>query len=243
MDFFYTKNFFELNDFENKQLFENTQILWTVLSKITRFFKDQNFNYNKKEIPKSCYLENSEKIYIGEKTLIEPYTYIKGPCYIGKNCQIRQGAYIRENVITGNNCIIGHCSEIKNSILLNNVCASHFAYIGDSILGNNVNLGAGVKCANFRLDKENICFYFKNKKIKTDLKKFGSIIGDNCQIGCNTVLNPATFLEKNVRCYANLNFGGFIKANSIVKQIGKIKIQQFKKLKIFTNEHIDSGKK
>lgn len=217
MNLFKYNSFFEIEDYEQASFFNENENVWNLLSKITSFFENKFFNNSKKQIPKNCFLENSEKIFIGVNTVIEPNTYIKGPCYIGNNCQIRQGAYVRGNVITGDNCIIGHCTEIKNSILLDNVSASHFAYIGDSILGNNVNLGAGVRCANYRLDKKEISFYFQNKKINTGLKKMGAIIGDNSQIGCNVVLNPATFFGKNVICYACVNIGGFIVKDSIIK--------------------------
>ncbi len=242
MIFFKAKFFFELEAYDNIELFDDNENIWNSLSNMESFFKDKTFKNNKKEIPASCHLENLEKIFIGENTTIEPNTYIKGPCFIGKNCQIRHGAYIRGNVIIGDGCIIGHCTEIKNSILLNNVRASHFAYIGDSIIGNNVNLGAGVKCANFRLDKEDVTIYFQNKKINTGLKKLGAIIGDNSQIGCNTVLNPATFLGKNVVCYASLNVGGYVLSNSIIKQAGKLLVKQLKS-RDFKNELIASVKK
>jgi UDP-N-acetylglucosamine diphosphorylase / glucose-1-phosphate thymidylyltransferase / UDP-N-acetylgalactosamine diphosphorylase / glucosamine-1-phosphate N-acetyltransferase / galactosamine-1-phosphate N-acetyltransferase len=242
MKFFNAKYFFDLTNYHSKKIINDNLDVWLSLLNIKIFFQNIKFGFNKNLIPPSCHLENPDKIYIGENTLIEPNTYIKGPCYIGDNCQIRHGAYIRGNVITGNNCIIGHCTEIKNSILLNNVCASHFAYVGDSIIGNNVNLGAGVKLANYRLDKEEISFIFENKKIKTGLKKFGAIIGDNTQIGCNSVLNPATFLGKNVVCYAVLNIGGFIISNSIVKQPSKNLVKQLKS-RDFKNELIASIKK
>lgn len=228
MNLFDFKFFFELEGFKNSSLFNNNVNVWNSLLNISVFFKDKIFKNNAKHIPSSCFLKNPETIFIGDNSIIEPGSYIQGPCYIGDNCQVRHGAYIRNNVIIGDGCIIGHCTEVKNSILLNNVHASHFAYIGDSILGNNVNLGAGVRCANYRLDKKNISFYFKNEKIDTGLKKLGAIIGDNSQIGCNTVLNPATFMGKNVICYANINVGGYIMSDSIIKPTNKIIIKQLK---------------
>ncbi|NGX34361.1 MAG: Bifunctional protein GlmU [Candidatus Anoxychlamydiales bacterium] len=214
-------NFFEIESFLFKELFENINEIWTPLENLNSYLKKENLKNkikNKKfQIPKTCYIENPDLVFIGENTLIEPYVHIKGPCVIGKNSQIRHGAYIRGNVITGTNCIIGHSTEIKNSILLDNVSAAHFAYIGDSILGNRVNIGAGVKLANFRLDKNQISFYLNLKKIKTNLLKLGSIIGDDTQIGCNTVLNPATFLEKNIKCNPSLNIGGHITKDSVIK--------------------------
>jgi NDP-sugar pyrophosphorylase family protein len=221
MNDFKIENFFEIELYEHKKLFTNIKNIWEALNNIKEYFKDKKCKCIRVKIPSNCYLQNSETIFIEENTIIEPNTFIKGPCYIGKNCQIRHGAYIRGNVIAGDNCVIGHCTEVKNSILLDNVQAAHFAYIGDSIVGNNVNLGAGVKCANFRLDKKIVNFFFKNIKIQTNLRKFGAIIGDNSQIGCNTVLNPATFFEKDVICYSNLNVRGYHLSNTIIKQTKK----------------------
>jgi UDP-N-acetylglucosamine diphosphorylase / glucose-1-phosphate thymidylyltransferase / UDP-N-acetylgalactosamine diphosphorylase / glucosamine-1-phosphate N-acetyltransferase / galactosamine-1-phosphate N-acetyltransferase len=211
------KHFFCIEKFSHKDIFLNTNYFWQSIVNIKDYIQKKSLKNIITKFPAKCHLENEDSIFIGEGTLIEPYSYIKGPCIIGANSQIRQGAYIRGNVITGDDCIIGHCTEIKNSILLNRVKASHFAYIGDSIIGNDVNLGAGVKLANFRLDQNEVSFFFEGQKIKTGLSKFGAIIGDGSQIGCNTVLNPATFFEKNVVCFANLNIGGFIEKNSIIK--------------------------
>ncbi len=214
-------NFFDLSFFSHKNLFKNVLKIWSPLKNLNTYLKMIFLKGNSLDksirIPSTCYIENPPLVSIGENTIIEPYVYIKGPCIIGKNSEIRQGAYIRENVITGKNCIIGHSTEIKNSILLDDVSASHFAYIGDSIVGNRVNIGAGVKFANFRLDKNQISFYVKSKKINTNLDKLGAIVGDDTQIGCNTVLNPATFLEKNIKCMPSLNIGGYIEKNSVVK--------------------------
>ncbi|MFA6119618.1 MAG: UDP-N-acetylglucosamine diphosphorylase [Parachlamydiales bacterium] len=215
------KKFFNTEKYLHKNIFENVENLRDLFLKLNEYFYNFKFTKIKSKIPSSCYLENEEKIFLGENCIIEPNTYIKGPCIIGKNAQIRHGAYIRGNVLAGDNCVIGHATEIKNSILLDNVKAAHFAYVGDSIIGNNVNVGAGVKFANFRLDQNEISFMFESKKIYTGLNKLGAIIGDDCQIGCNSVLNPATFFEKSVICYPCLNIGGYFEKESIIKQSQK----------------------
>ncbi|MBN2479773.1 MAG: UDP-N-acetylglucosamine diphosphorylase [Parachlamydiales bacterium] len=217
MNPFDVKKFFTLDNYEHLKIFKNFKNVYEVISNIDSYLKSLSLGKIEVEIPKNVHLENIEQISIGKGTSVEPFSYIKGPCIIGKNSQIRHGAYIRGNVITGHNAIIGHSTEIKNSILLDNASLAHFAYVGDSIIGNNVNLGAGVKCANFRLDKKNISFFHLGKIYKTNLKKLGAIIGDNSQIGCNSVLNPATFLGKNVIIYSCLNIGNYITEDSIVK--------------------------
>ncbi|NGX64079.1 MAG: Bifunctional protein GlmU [Candidatus Anoxychlamydiales bacterium] len=216
MSFFELNDFFEFFTFSHKKIFFVIKNIWDALSNIEKYLEKFKFKKSDIKIPANCFIDNPDKVFIGKNTTIEPNTYIKGPCIIGENCQIRANAYIRENVITGNGCIIGHATEIKNSILLNDASAAHFAYIGDSIIGNRVNIGAGVKLANFRLDKKNIRFYMDGKKIDTNLNKLGSIIADDCQIGCNSVLNPATFLKKNVKCLPSLNIGGYFLKNSLI---------------------------
>ena len=169
-------------------------------------------------MPASAFLVNPELISIGKGTVVEPGAYIAGPCIIGQNCQVRNGAYIRGNVIIGDDCVVGHATEIKGSILLNRVCASHFNYVGDSILGNDVNLGAGLVCANLRLDRQKVSIHYKNQKIPTPLKKLGAIVGDGSQLGCNSVLNPGTVLGKKVFCSPCLNISGYIPGGSFIKE-------------------------
>ena len=124
-----------------------------------------------------------ENVSIGEGSLIESGALIKGPTIIGNNVEIRQGAYIRGNCIIGDGCVVGHATEMKNSIMLNGSKAAHFAYVGDSILGNDVNLGAGTRLANIYLINLNIIIITDNKRYRTDLKKLGAIIGDGTQTG------------------------------------------------------------
>lgn len=207
----------DIKNFAHKEIFKNVLYLWDVLSFLEEYIKKCSLGKIETDIPSGVHLINPELISIGKGTVVEKGAYIKGPCVIGKNCQIRNGAYIRENVLTGDNCIIGHCVEIKNSIILNNTNIAHFSYIGDSVLGNNVNLGAGVKCANVRLDKKEIKLFIKDVEVGTGLKKVGALIGDNTQIGCNAVLNPATIIGKNVKCFPCINISGNIEAGTTVK--------------------------
>lgn len=143
---------------------------------------------------------------------IEPGAVIKGPAYIGANTQILQGAYLRGNVITGTACVIGHCTEVKNSVIMNHTAAAHFAYIGDSVIGSHVNFGAGTRLANLQFrkgaEKENNIFppmtlVLDQQRISVEQSKMGSFIGDYCEIGCNAVLNPGVFLSANCCVYPN----------------------------------------
>ena len=152
-------------------------------------------------------------IFLDEGTVLEPSAIIKGPALIGKGCEIRQGAYLRGNVVVGDHCVIGHNTEIKNSILMNHSEAGHFNYIGDSIIGSYVNLGAGSRLANLEFrspaDKRDILFprilmEVEGKEIHTGRSKFGAVLGDYAEIGCNAVLSPAVLMGKESCVYPNI---------------------------------------
>lgn len=188
----------------------NKKYVWDLISDLRAYLLTLDLGVIKGTVSRQAYLIKPELITIEENTIVEPGAYIEGPCYIGKNSIVRHGAYLRGSVLTGDYCIIGHATEVKNSIFFNHAKAAHFAYVGDSILGNDVNLGAGVKCANYRLDKKEIKVFFNNQVISTNLTKLGAIIGDSAQIGCNVVTNPATFIGPGVICYPNLSLKGMI---------------------------------
>lgn len=136
------------------------------------------------------------QIRIGKGVLIEPGAYIKSPTIIGDQTEVRHGAYIRGYCLIGAQCVVGHVTEVKHSIFLDGAKAGHFAYLGDSILGNQVNLGAGTKLANLRFIKGEIAISTPERQIRTGLRKLGAILGDNVQTGCNSVTNPGTLLGK-----------------------------------------------
>jgi len=136
------------------------------------------------------------RIRIGKGVLIEPGAYIKSPTIIGDQTEVRHDAYIRGNCLIGRNCVVGHVTEVKHTIFLDGAKAGHFAYLGDSILGNGVNLGAGTKLANLRFIKGDISIATPNSMVATGLRKLGAILGDHVQTGCNSVTNPGTLLGK-----------------------------------------------
>jgi UDP-N-acetylglucosamine diphosphorylase / glucose-1-phosphate thymidylyltransferase / UDP-N-acetylgalactosamine diphosphorylase / glucosamine-1-phosphate N-acetyltransferase / galactosamine-1-phosphate N-acetyltransferase len=212
-----TSEYFSPQDWPFFSLFEESETIFTVLKKLSHYLEKQNTGKIEALIPSGVFLENPEAIFIGKGTVIEPGAYIRGPVWIGKDCEIRHGAYVRGQVILGDGVVIGHGTEVKNSILFPKAHASHFNYIGDSILGANTNLGAGVKCANFRLDQEEISVLIEGKKIKTGLRKMGLILGDRSQIGCNCVTNPGTVIGKDVLCAPCINISGTIPHKTKIK--------------------------
>lgn len=205
-------DFFNLLSFPFADVFKNVSETWEVLPKISKYIKSQFKNKKGKH----AYGKNKE-IYIGKKTIIAKGVLIKGPAIIGDNCFIEQGSLIRENVILGNSVHIGHGAEIKNSIILNNTAISHLNYVGDSVIGGNVNISGGVIIANYRLDKHSVLIRTGDKKIDTKLEKFGAIVGDGSAIGVNSVLNPGTVLGKNTIVYPLVSVIGVHKNEEIIK--------------------------
>jgi NDP-sugar pyrophosphorylase family protein len=142
---------------------------------------------------------------------------IVGPAIIGRNCQIRHNAYIRSDVIVGDNCVVGNSSELKNSFLFNNAQAPHFNYIGDSILGYKAHLGAGAKISNFKVFPDNITVEIDDKPFDTGLRKFGAMMGDRSEVGCNAVLSPGSIIGRESVVYPNVTWRGTLQARMIVK--------------------------
>jgi bifunctional N-acetylglucosamine-1-phosphate-uridyltransferase/glucosamine-1-phosphate-acetyltransferase GlmU-like protein len=156
-------------------------------------------------------------VYIGKGTVIEPGALIKGPTIIGDNTEVRQGAYIRGKCLIGDRCVVGHTTEVKTSIMLNDAKAGHFAYVGDSILGNQVNLGAGTKLANLKIIDVEMKLRIEGEVYKTGLRKLGAILGDHVETGCNSVTSPGTLLGKGSLVYPCLNVpGGYYPKRSII---------------------------
>ena len=165
------------------------------------------------------YLQESQEvyleelgIYLGKNTVLEPGVVIKPPVVIGEGSQVRQGAYLRGNVIVGDHCVVGHTTEVKNSVFMNGAEAGHFSYVGDSILGNHVNLGAGAKLANlpFRSAEEKergemkpISIFFERRSFPTGLVKLGALLGDHVEVGCNAVTSPGTLIGYSSWVYPN----------------------------------------
>jgi len=149
-----------------------------------------------------------DQIIIGAGSVVEPGALIKGPTVIGANTEIRQGAYMRGNCLVGNGCVVGHTTEMKGSIMLDGAKAGHFAYIGDSILGNDVNLGAGTKLANLKMIPGNIMITVQRKFHNTKRRKLGAILGDRTETGCNSVSSPGTLMGPRSIVYSGITVAG-----------------------------------
>lgn len=205
------KEIVDLNYTISKDIFKDVKYIWEVLPKIKNFILELG-----ETLDKENYTKLEDNIWIGKNVNISNLSTIKGPCIIDDNTEIRPGAYIRGNVIIGKNVVIGNSTEIKNSIIFDNAQIPHFNYVGDSILGYKAHLGAGVIISNLKNDKSNIVVKGK-ENIETGLRKFGSVIGNNVDIGCNSVVFPGTIIYPNTNIYPLTRVRGVIEENMIVK--------------------------
>ena len=161
------------------------------------------------QLPSTTTIDDSKgPVMIEEGAIIEPSTHFIGPCFVGKKAVIRHGAYIRENAWICSSALVGHCTEVKHSILLPGAKAPHFNYVGDSILGKGVNLGAGVKLSNLRNDGTEVYLRIGASRVASGLRKFGAILGEGCQLGCNAVTNPGTILGSDSIVWPNATVTG-----------------------------------
>lgn len=207
-----TTDLFNLENTMAKELFEKFKYPWEILSHIKEFVIEKG-----KKLDKCIYKEVSENVWIADSAKISKSAEINGPAIIGENTEVRINAYIRGSVIIGDNCVVGNSTEVKNSIIFNNVQIPHYNYIGDSVLGYKSHFGAGSLTSNVKSDKTPVTISNNGEKIETGLKKFGAMVGDFCEIGCNSVLCPGTVLGKNCTVYPLSMVRGYISENSIFK--------------------------
>lgn len=206
------KGILDINKTISKELFKKTKYPWEVLP----YIKDYIIALGN-SLDKDNYTEIKEHIWVGNNVEIDKLSTIIAPCIIDDNAIIKPGAYIRGNAIIGKNSVIGNSTEIKNAIIFDNCQLPHYNYVGDSILGYHVHLGAGVILSNLKNDGTNIDIKYKDKKVSTGMQKMGAVVGDNTEIGCNSVLYPGTIIGKNTNIYPLTRVRGIINSNSIVK--------------------------
>ncbi len=206
--------FFDLSDFPYPDIFAEVNESWNVLPNIIPFIEN-TFRTGKL----AANYKDRHDVYIGEGTVIHPSVEIIGPAIIGRNCTLGHASLLRGGILLGDDVHIGHAVEVKHSLLLNNAAVAHLNYVGDSVIGNHVNISGGAILANYRLDKKSVSFWFEEKKIETSLEKFGAIIGDHSVIGVNAVLNPGTILGKNCLVHPLVSVKGVYAAKEIIKRI------------------------
>jgi NDP-sugar pyrophosphorylase family protein len=212
---FPASDYLDLNHTAHAILFPKDQPAWAALARIESYMEFRLQREVRTTIPPGAYI--GEDVFIGQGTVIEPNVVIRGPAWIGANCTIRSGCYVRENVLIGDGVMLGNSCEFKNCIVFDRCEIPHFSYVGDSILGFRAHLGAGVILSNVRLDRGEVSVQTKEGAVPTGLRKFGAIIGDFAEIGCNSVINPGSIIGRRSIVYPLSSVNGVIPASSILK--------------------------
>ena len=166
------------------------------------------------------YAQIAPQVWVHKTAKVAPTAFIGGPCIIGAETEVRHCAFIRGSALVGNNCVVGNSVELKNVILFDNVQVPHFNYVGDSIMGYRSHMGAGSVTSNVKSDKALVVVKNGDERIETGIKKFGAMVGDGVEVGCNAVLNPGTIIGKNSNVYPTSCVRGVVPANSIWKTGG-----------------------
>lgn len=208
---------FNLNETIAKGLFEGATYPWEILPKIGAYIVELGNTLSLDE-----YDKKGDNVWIAKSADVAPTAFINGPAIIGKNAQVRHCAFIRGNAIVGENAVVGNSTELKNVILFNGVQVPHYNYVGDSILGYKSHMGAGSITSNVKSDKTLVTIMTEDEKIETGLKKMGAVLGDNVEVGCNSVLNPGTVIGSGTNVYPLSMVRGFVPSKSIYKKKGEV---------------------
>jgi len=213
---------FDLSQTEHAAIFDGCEFAWEALPKISAYLA----THLKPGLHNRCEGRAfiGKDVFIGEGTVLEDGVMIKGPAIIGRNCEIRHNAYLREGVIIGDGCVIGNSCEFKNALLFNGCQVPHFNYVGDSILGHKAHMGAGSILSNVKSLKGNVFIEVDGTPRDTGLRKFGALLGDGCDIGCNTVLNPGSIIGRGAVIYPSVNWRGILPANMIAKNKAAVEV-------------------
>lgn len=211
------KNLLDYNETIAKPLFERVTYPWEALENLSEFILELGAT-----LPEDKYNKIGDDIWVAKTATIFPTAYLHGPLIICDNAEVRHCAFIRGTAIVGENCVVGNSTELKGSILFNYVQTPHYNYIGDSVLGYKAHTGAGVITSNLKSDKSMVTVLFEGDKLDTNRKKFGAIVGDNTEVGCNSVLNPGTVLGRNTTVYPLSMVRGYVPENSIYKKLGEV---------------------
>ena len=205
-------NLYNLDRTIAKELLEGLTYPWEALPLIGDFIIKKG-----NTLDPEIYEKRGENIWIAKSAKVFDSVYLNGPLIIDENAEVRQCAFIRGNAIIGKGATVGNSTELKNSILFDEVQTPHFNYIGDSILGYKSHTGAGAITSNLKSDKSLVTVLLDGKKAETGVKKFGAMLGDNVEVGCNSVLNPGTVIGKNSNIYPVSRVRGYVSACSIFK--------------------------
>ncbi|MCR4705423.1 MAG: UDP-N-acetylglucosamine pyrophosphorylase [Lachnospiraceae bacterium] len=212
---------YDLNETIAAKLFDGVTYPWEVLPKIGDFIVELG-----KTLPADRFEKKGEDIWIAKSAKVFDSAYIAGPCIIDEDAEIRQCAFIRGKAIVGKGAVVGNSTELKNVVLFNKVQVPHYNYVGDSILGFKAHMGAGSITSNVKSDKTLVVVKSPEGNFETGLKKMGAMLGDNVEVGCNSVLNPGTVIGRASNVYPTSCVRGFIPEKSIYKKEGNVVAKQ-----------------
>lgn len=211
------KNLYTLEETIAADLFNDVTYPWEVLPKISTFIKELGAT-----LDPEVYEKRGEDIWVAKSAKVAPTACLNGPLIVDEEAEIRHCAFVRGSAIVGKGAVVGNSTELKNVVLFNKVQVPHYNYVGDSILGYKAHMGAGSITSNVKSDKTLVVIKAIGNPIETGLKKVGAMLGDNVEVGCNSVLNPGTVIGKNSNVYPTSCVRGVIPANSIHKNSGEI---------------------
>ena len=207
-----TTDLFSLEHTIAKDYLSSFEYPWQALKGIKDFIIKTG-----ESLPKEEYNEISPQVWVHKEATVAPTAFIGAPAIIGKGTEVRHCAFIRGSALVGESCVVGNSTEVKNAIIFDDVQIPHYNYVGDSILGYKSHLGAGSVTSNVKSDKTLVAVKYEGEVIETGLKKFGAMVGDGVEVGCNSVLNPGTVIGRNSNIYPLSRVRGVIKANHIFK--------------------------
>ena len=217
MEQFTIENLYSLEETIAAALFEGAVYPWALLPKISGFIVELG-----KNLPKDKFTQVKENVWIAKSAKVAPTAFINGPAVIDEEAEVRHCAFIRGNAIVGKGAVVGNSTELKNVILFNKVQVPHYNYVGDSILGFKAHMGAGSITSNVKSDKTLVVVKAGGENFETGLKKFGAMLGDHVEVGCNSVLNPGTVIGRNTNIYPTSMVRGAVPADSIYKRQGEV---------------------
>lgn len=210
-------NLYDLSQTIAADLFDGKEFPWEVLPEISKFIIALG-----NTLDSDVYEKRGENIWIAKSATVAPTACVNGPCIIDEEAEVRHCAFIRGNAIVGKGAVVGNSTELKNVVLFNKVQVPHYNYVGDSVLGYKAHMGAGSITSNVKSDKTLVVVKAKEGQIATGLKKFGAMLGDNVEVGCNSVLNPGTVVGRESNVYPTSCVRGCVPAKHIFKNSGEV---------------------
>ena len=210
-------NLYDLEQTIAKDLFEGLTYPWEALSKISAFIKQIGPTLDPEKFE-----QRGENIWVAKSAKVAPTAFLNGPLIIDEDAEVRHCAFVRGSAIVGKGSVVGNSTELKNVVIFNSVQVPHYNYVGDSILGYKSHMGAGSITSNVKSDKTLVVVKDKEEKMETGLKKFGAMLGDYVEVGCNSVLNPGTVVGRHSNIYPLSMVRGVVPAHSIYKNKNEV---------------------